>query len=127
MLPEPSSVARLGGLSRAKKYRELRQKSDQVWQIVTELDDVAPSALEATLVFISRAAEAVEEVEIASALDLHRVAGAAEILHRISRLASGQSTSNVAHAGDTERAERIAELRARLAQHEQTGTDVPSE
>jgi hypothetical protein len=123
-LPHGTLTAQRGGLARAQRFRELRQKSDAVWEIVTELDDVAPAALEATLVFISRAANAVEDVEITSALDLHRVAGAAEILHRISRLASGQSTSNVAHANtDDERAARIAELRQRLTQHDDGQVD----
>lgn len=84
--------------------------------MVTELDDVHPAALNAALVAIQRAEQGIGEVPVETTLDVQRLANTAEIIHRISRLASGQSTSNVAHAGDQDRAERLAALRARLAQ-----------
>jgi hypothetical protein len=104
---------------RRQQMAERAVRAEIVYRAVTELDDVAPAALSAVFALIERANAEAETIEVESALDLHRVAGAAEILHRISRLASGQSTSNVAHATtDDERAERIRELRARLAQHD---------
>jgi len=56
-------------------------------------------------------------LQVNTPLDAHRLASTAEILHRIGRLASGQSTSNVAHAqamSEEERRERMAYLQSRL-------------
>ena len=104
---------------------ERAARTEAVWRIADEVDDVAPAALEAALRLIERAAREAEEVEVTSALDLSRVAASAEILHRISRLASGQSTANVAHAGPMsaeERAEAEAYLRSRLTTPPPTDT-----
>ena len=104
---------------------ERAARTEAVWRIADEVDDVAPAALEAALRLIERAAREAEEVEVTSALDLSRVAASAEILHRISRLASGQSTANVAHAGPMsaeERSEAEASLRSRLTTPPPTDT-----
>lgn len=75
---------------------------------------MAPAALAASLALIEKVQNASAELEIEDPLGLQRMANAAEIVHRISRLASGQSTANVAHAqlSDEERRERMAQLRA---------------
>lgn len=89
------------------------------YRIITELDDIAPAALETTLRGLRRGLDALDEVPIDNALDAKRVLESAEIAHRISRLASGQSTSNVAHRdamSDEERRERMAYLRSRIGQ-----------
>ena len=101
-----------------------RERSEVVYRIVTELDDVHPAALDGALRAITRTADAIDGMEVTDVLDAKRLAETAEILHRISRLASGQSTSNVAHAqlSAEERAQRMAELDA-LRQ----GPPAPSE
>jgi hypothetical protein len=102
---------------------ERAERVQLVDRVVTEIDDVAPEGLETALVILRALKEAGGELPIEGWLDAQRAANVSEIVHRISRLASGQSTSNVAHATtDDERAARIAELRARLTQHD----DVPT-
>lgn len=95
--------------------------SAAAYELITELGDIAPAALEAAFFGLRRGTEAMEDVPIETTLDVKRLMESADLAHRIYRLASGQSTSNVAHATtDDERAERIRELRARLTQHDAT-------
>lgn len=98
---------------RQAKWAAERRRTEVVHRIVTELDDIHPAALDGALRAMTRASDALETVPADDALDVKRIAETAEILHRISRLASGQSTSNVAHAqlSEEERAARLARLR----------------
>lgn len=91
-----------------------RLASEVAYRMVTELDDVAPAALSAAFRAMTRAEDEIDNVEVDGTLDVKRLAETAEILHRISRLASGQSTANVAHASlsDDERRERMRQLAA---------------
>lgn len=113
-----TSAARKSVQVRRERAARRGLASEVAYRIVTELDDVAPAALQAALVALQRASDALEEVPVETTLDAKRVAETAEIVHRISRLASGQSTANVAHANmsDEERAERMAYLRSRIGQ-----------
>ena len=90
------------------------QASEVVYRVVTELDDLAPAALSAALAIIHKLEDALPDLEVDDMLSAQRAANTAEIIHRISRLASGQSTANVAHAAmtDDERHARMAQLRA---------------
>ena len=124
----PESRAR--GIERSAQVRTERMMrraaaSDIAYRVVTELDDVAPAALQAALVAMQRAGEELPGVTVETPLDVKRVAETAEILHRISRLASGQSTANVAHAQltDEERKERMAHLRS-IAEANQAQRDA---
>lgn len=102
---------------RQERWARERLASETAYRLVTELEDVHPAALSATLSLLRKIEDGTADLDVETWLDAQRAANTAEIAHRISRLASGQSTSNVAHAGDTDRAARIAELRARLEQH----------
>lgn len=111
-----------GGITSAEKRRSeiVRRaaRAQVVDRVVSETEDLAPSALRAALSLIEKAEAAAEGMDVENPLDLQRVANAAEIIHRISRLAGGQSTSNVAHANlsDDDRRELMARLRAQAAQ-----------
>ena len=109
-----ADAARKATEVRQARWARERRASEVAYRIVTELDDVAPAALDAALRGLARGGAALDEVPIETPLDAKRVMEAAEIAHRISRLASGQSTANVAHAqlSDEERRERMAQLRA---------------
>lgn len=124
--PETASdAARKATEVRQARWAHERLASEVAYRIVTELDDVAPAALDAALRGLARGGEALETVPIETPLDAKRVMEAAEIAHRISRLASGQSTANVAHAAlsDEERKERMAQLRA-IAEANQAARDA---
>lgn len=118
---------RLKGAQRALEVRQERileraRRTQLVDRVVSETEDLAPAALDAALRLVERLGRDGAELEIETTLDAQRLANVAEIVHRISRLASGQSTANVAHASSEDRAARIAELKARLAQHDDDGT-----
>lgn len=123
-----SEDGRKGALARNAKAetikRERRAKAEVVWRLVDEADDLAPAALAAALELVNKVSAGVALVDVDDALTLQRLATAAETVHRISRLASGQSTSNVLH-GQTltsdEYAARLAEL------HERTAPPAPTE
>lgn len=94
------------------------QREAAIRRVVSETGDLAPAALEAVLDLVVQVRDGLERFVVDSPLDAMRMANAAETLYRIARLASGQSTSNVAHGkalSDEERAERLAYLRSRLA------------
>ena len=100
--------------ARWQRWAAERQRYETVYRVVAEVEDVAPAALETALNAMLRADETMDTVPVDTMLDVKRLAETAEILHRISRLASGQSTANVAHAAmtDDERRDRMAQLRA---------------
>jgi hypothetical protein len=79
-------------------------------------DGIAPAAYDAALALVAKAMEALPTIPIETSLDLVRVAQTADLVYRIGRLASGLSTSNVAHASLTpeDRDERRARLLAQL-------------
>ena len=106
----------------AAKVEEARAV-EIVRRLVSESEDVAPAALSAALRLIEKVESAAADMEIDDPLSLQRMANAAEIIHRVSRLASGQSTSNTAHAvlTDEERRERMARIRGDV----NVGTPVP--
>ena len=101
-------------IARRKAQAERMRKAEIVHRAVTEYDDIAPAALATALALIERVEAEIAVIPVDDALALQRIAQSAEIVHRISRLASGQSTSNVAHAqlSSEERAQRMAELDA---------------
>ena len=108
----------------ATKRAEMSRRAEIAYRLVSEVEDVAPATLDAVLMLVTAARDA--DVTIESSLDLLRTAQTAEILHRISRLANGQSTANVAHATmtDEERRERMAQLRA--IQHDTATPPTPN-
>lgn len=113
----PETAAEAGqqsGLARRQAIIERAARAQVVDRVVSETEDLAPAALAASLALIEKVQNASAELEIEDPLGLQRMANAAEIVHRISRLASGQSTANVAHAQltDEERKERMAHLRS---------------
>ena len=110
---ERSRGGHAGTAALRRKREELDKRSLTVWQVVDETQDLSPAALSAAMDGIRAVAEGLSTVVPEDALDLQRIANATEILHRIHRLASGQSTSNNAHASltDDERAARLARLR----------------
>jgi hypothetical protein len=114
-------------VAKLKNDRNLarRQKAEVVWRIVDETEDLGPAALAAALTLIERLAEDPD----ADPLAVLRLANAAETVHRISRLASNQSTSNVAQQKvmtDDERRELLARLRGTAAaQADLPAPDVP--
>lgn len=104
---------------RNERKAELARRSEIVWRIVDETEDLSPAALAASLTLIERLSVDPD----ADPLAVLRLANAAEIVHRISRLASNQSTSNSATQrvlSDEERRELMARMRGQVA-----GTSVP--
>ena len=89
-------------------------RAQVVDRVVSETEDLAPAALSAALAFVAKLEEALPGLDIDDMLSAQRAANTAEIIHRISRLASDQSTANVAHAtlSDDERRDRMAHLRS---------------
>jgi hypothetical protein len=109
------------GRERALEVRQSRAssrmvKAATVAAVVDEVGDLSPAALSAALDVVTRVARSIEDgLPIENWLDAKRAAEVAETVHRIARLAAGQSTSNIAHAAaltDEERAERMAYLRS---------------
>ncbi len=103
---------------RRRKALERQLKSEVVRRVVDETRDLAPAALETVLELVVQVRDGLDKLPVNNTLDAHRLANTAEVLYKIARLASGQSTANVAHAkslSDEERAERIAYLRSRLS------------
>jgi len=84
-----------------------------VYKLVSELDDLSPAALRTALTIVRELDRQGGELPIDNWLDAKRAADTAETVHRIHRLAAGQSTANVAHANltDDERREYLARLR----------------
>jgi hypothetical protein len=115
---------------RQERVLARQQKADAVWRVVDETEDLAPATLRAVMALVERAEQAAELMDVDDPLDLQRVAQSAEILHRISRLASNQSTSNVASQKvmtDDERRELLARLRGTAAQQPDVAPgDVPT-
>jgi len=115
--------ARRRGLERSLEVRRekaarRREKELAIRRVVSETDDLAPAAFRTVLELIRQVEDGLDGLTVGSPLDAQRLASAAETLHRIGRLASGQSTANVAHAQtmtDEERKERMAYLRSRVA------------
>jgi hypothetical protein len=115
--------ARRRGLERSlevrrRKAAERRERELAIRRVVSQTDDLAPAAFRTVLGLIEQVEGGLAGLVVSSPLDAQRLASAAETLHRIGRLASGQSTANVAHGqamSDEERAERMSYLRARLA------------
>jgi len=102
---------------RRQKALERQLKSEVVRRVVDETRDLGPAALETVLQLVLQVRDGLDNLPINNTLDAHRMANTAEVLYKIARLASGQSTANVAHAkslSDEERAERITYLRSRL-------------
>jgi uncharacterized protein YheU (UPF0270 family) len=120
LTPEAAKRAQERSLEvRKANTLERMRRSEVVHRVVSETADLAPAALDAALRLVERLGTDGAELEIETTLDAQRLANVAEIVHRISRLASGQSTANVAHATtDDERRARLAELRSRMAQHD---------
>jgi hypothetical protein len=117
----PEETRRGAEVSNAKQAAiraERDRRSLVVWEIVSEVDDLAPATLAAALRIVEQVAASGAELPVESWLDAQRAANAAEIIHRISRLASNQSTSNVASQkvmSDDERRELLARLRGTAA------------
>lgn len=104
---------------RRQRALEKKLKSEVVRRVVDETRDLAPATLETVLELVVQVRDGMANLEVNDPLDAMRMANTAETLYRIARLASGQSTANVAHGktlSDEERAERIAYLRARLGE-----------
>ena len=109
-----------------QRRTDLAKRVTVVDAIVSELDDVHPATLRACLSIAKALEDGGADIPIEDWLDAQRAANTAEILHRISRLANGQSTANVAHATmtDEERRERMAQLRA--IQHDTATPPTPN-
>ena len=102
---------------RRQKAADRKAKAEVIRRVVSETDDLAPAAFRTVLTIVDQVEQGIFDIEVNNALDAHRLASTAEILHRIGRLATGQSTSNVAHAqamSEEERRERMAYLQSRL-------------
>jgi hypothetical protein len=117
----PAELSLGGRNSVAKKQREFAQRalrSEQIARVVSETEDLAPETLAGALAIAEKLRAGIEDIEIDSSLDAVRLANVMEVLHRVSRLASGQSTSNqaVMHMSDEERKERMAYLRSLVGQ-----------
>lgn len=104
--------------NRALELTELKAKRAFVDALVAEweLGDIGQAGLVGAMQGIAHLAEALPALEINTSLDAVRVAQTVEILFKIHRLATGQSTSNAAalSVDVTELASRKAELLARL-------------
>ena len=103
---------------RRQKRDDKRERSEQVARIVDTLDraHLGPFTLMAAL----KLAEAAVSGDITvpqNARERKTLAETAEILHRIGRLETDQSTANVAHAtmDDASRAARLVEIEQRVA------------
>ena len=102
---------------RRQKAADRKAKAEVIRRVVSETDDLAPAAFRTVLSIVDQVEQGMDVLQVNTPLDAHRLASTAEILHRIGRLASGQSTSNVAHAqamSEEERRERMAYLQSRL-------------
>jgi hypothetical protein len=114
-----TETRRKGSQALVAKRDIARKRTYAVDQIVAGMDaeDIAPAAYRLVMRTMVKLEDELPDVPITSALDAVRIAQAMEIAHKIGRLASGQSTSNVAHAtmSDEERRERMAQL-GRMAQ-----------
>ena len=123
---DPVAAGKASALAKRRRILERAERIQVVDRVVDELDDVSPAALEAALVGLVRGQAALADVPIDNALDAKRVLEAAEIAHRIARLASGQSTSNnlSVSLSAEERAEHMAYLRSRIGQ---TDSDAPTQ
>lgn len=129
-----AEMQRNGGLARAAKYRELRARAEQVWQLADALDraDVAPFLLASSLILASKAVSG-ELPDPTSPLDSARYMEASQIAHKIARLEMGESTSNAASlrmdGGDLDAiAARIAALRGtQPATHTAPDRDEPTQ
>jgi hypothetical protein len=88
------------------------RRSLVVWEIVKEAD-LSPAVLAQTMAVVRALQTDGTLPPVETWLDAQRAATVAETLHKIHRLASNQSTANVAHAApmsDEERRERMAQL-----------------
>ena len=124
---DPVAAGKASALAKRRRILERAERIQVVDRVVDELDDVSPAALEAALVGLTRGQAALADVPIDNALDAKRVLEAAEIAHRIARLASGQSTSNnlSVSLSAEERAEHMAYLRSRIGQTDTTPGSTP--
>ena len=100
---------------RNAKRNDLAEKHQAVAQIVdwSERENLSKAALSATLTAIQRGTNALEHVELETALDVLRTAEAARIWHSLMRLELGESTSNTltASVDPDALAQRLARLR----------------
>jgi len=100
---------------RNAKRNDLAEKHQAVAEIVdwSQRENLSKSALEATLTAIQRGTNALEHVELETALDVLRTAEAARIWHSLMRLELGESTSNTltATVDPDALAQRLARLR----------------
>lgn len=105
-----------GGRAKGANAAALQRRSATVALIVDGMaaEEIAPASYTVALELIAHAADALPGIKVETALDLHRVAQTAEIIFKIARLASGESTQNVAHAHltDDERRDRMRQLAA---------------
>ena len=107
--------ARAGAVERTRGAAERRKHVYEVYRLIDDADreGISTMSLAAALVLIENALAEAGSVPVETTLDVLRLMNAAETAYRISRLASDQSTSNVAHNVMTpeERRARLAELR----------------
>lgn len=89
-----------GANTKTQQRLERAQRAQVVDQVVdwSQRENLSISALNAALTMIHRASSALEDIEVATALDVERIANAAKTMHGLMRLELGESTSNVATA-----------------------------
>jgi len=120
--------AKAGGLARNKQRMAAVAKATEIWAVVDELGDVSPAALRVALGIIRQIELEGAQLPIEDWLDAQRATGIAVELHKLHRLASGQSTANVAHAAmsEEERKERMSYLRSLAGQTTQVADTMPN-
>lgn len=98
----------------AQKRAETDARLLVAHEIVDEMTDLSPAMLRGALHLARLLDAGASDLPLDSWLDAQRASTVMETMHRIHRLASGQSTSNVAHANlsPEERAARTAQLEA---------------
>lgn len=104
--------------ARQQRNAERAQRRDFVDRVTEAVEEgeIGQAALRTALEWTNKL-ETADDIAVETTLDAVRAAAVVETLHKVHRLASGQSTANVAHATltDEERATRVAAASQRLA------------
>lgn len=125
--PEESALG--GQRGAATRHQQTLERTTRAYRIANLVDQVdqgsiGQSALETAFDAILRLEQELPSVPVNDTLDVYRLGQVADALFKIHRLATGQSTSNAAHATVDP-----VELQARLSALQATelpGTDTPA-
>lgn len=125
--PEETALGgRNGTLARHQKRLEAGARAATIAPLVDAIQQgsIGQAALEATLRMLARLDDAIPNIPVEDSLDADRLARALSEVFKVHRLATGQSTSNAAHAtvSADDVASKLAELQARTSDAQSTVT-----